>query len=111
MLRMQDDGNLVLYSQDGPKWASKYGVIQPEEESDCKKGNEFERIRCGANEEFRKAGLGNVLSGSDYRVTNLTSGKCDTKRDYFPGGDIGLNKLRGEYPSSGGYSVEYGECQ
>lgn len=110
LLIMQDDGNLVVYSRSRPVWSVFTGRISDKPPSKSCGGNEFKKLRCTINDIARKNGLGEILSGSNYYVANLKSGSCSNVKNRFPGGDIGLEQLRSDYPKDRDYTVGYGDC-
>jgi len=110
LLIMQDDGNLVVYSQNRAIWSSFHGKVSDTPAPQTCGGNDLEKLRCKINDIARANGLGNILNGSRYTVKNTKTGACTDLGLKFPGGDIGLERARKDYPADKDYSVEYGSC-
>lgn len=109
LLIMQNDGNLVVYTADRAIWSSMHGKVQNHDLSDSCGGNDLERLRCDINKLANKSGLGNILSGSDYRITNIKTNSCTNLKNRFPGGDLGREYLKASYPPPDNV-IEYGSC-
>lgn len=110
LLMMQDDGNLVVYSQNRAVWSSFHGKVPDTPPPQTCGGNDLEKLRCKINDIARANGLGNILDGSRYTATNTQTGACTDLGLKFPGGDIGLERARKDYPADKDYAVKYGSC-
>lgn len=110
LLMMQDDGNLVVYRQNKATWSGFHGKVSDEPPPKECKGNDLEKLRCRINDLAKATGLGAILDGSRYRMKNTKTDACTSLGLKWPGGDIGLERVRKDYPADKDYAVSYGDC-